>query len=309
MYKQQMTVIGGGLLGSAIAYGAAREGLNVRVLDQGDTAHRASRGNFGLIWLHGKGNNHPEYVRWTKGGLKLWPELQKELFDLTGVDSGLEQLGGFWFGFSDKEVQDRAEKLESINCAGGDVPFEMMDAKRLKEFFPELGSAVVGGSYCPLDGQANPLMLMRALQAAMLIKGIESVSNVDVATIDRGVDTGTFNIVAKDGQSWKSDRVVLAAGLGNAALASQVGLHAAIKPTRGQVLITERMKPFLDYPTNKCRQTKEGSVQLGSTSEQVGYDDSTSPDKIEFLARRAVDTFPILGHARMVRAWGALRPL
>ncbi|MGV0820308.1 hypothetical protein [Martelella sp. AMO21009] len=75
--------------------------------------------------------------------------------------------------------------------------------------------------------------------------------------------------------------------VGNATLAPQVGLLAPIKPTRGQVLITERLKPFLDYPTNKCRQTKEGSVQLGSTAEDVGYDDGTSADKIEWLARRA----------------------
>ena len=101
----------------------------------------------------------------------------------------------------------------------------------------------------------------------------------------------------------------LAAGLGNAALAPQIGVHAPVMPTRGQVLITERLKPFLDYPTNKCRQTKEGSVQLGSTADDVGYDDGTSTDKIEWLATRAIETFPVLKQARLVRAWGALRPL
>src|SRR3546814_9472425 len=65
-------LVGGGLLGAAIAYGAARAGTTVCVLDQGDSAFRASRGNFGLVWLHGKGKTSPDYARWTKEGLRLW---------------------------------------------------------------------------------------------------------------------------------------------------------------------------------------------------------------------------------------------
>ena len=85
--------------------------------------------------------------------------------------------------------------------------------------------------------------------------------------------------------------------------AAQVGLCAPVSSTRGQVLITERLKPFLNYPTNKARQTGEGSVQIGSTSEDVGLDDGTTTEKIEWLARRAVATFPALARARLVRAW------
>ncbi len=304
-----MTVVGGGLLGAAIAYGAARAGATVRVLDQGDSAFRASRGNFGLVWLHGKGKSMPDYVRWTKEGLRLWPKLQDELIQFTGVDAGLQQPGGFWLGFSEKEIEARAAALNRINKNGGDVPFEMMDRSQLKQYLPGLGDAVVGGSFCPLDGQANPLMLLRALYAALKAKGVDIVNGVDVAKVEYDPANGTFTAIASDGQSWKSDRLVLAAGLGNATLASQIGVHAPIKPTRGQVLITERLKPFLDYPTNKCRQTKEGTVQLGSTAEDVGNDDGTSVDKIEWLANRAVETFPVLKQARLVRTWGALRPL
>ena len=309
MSKRQMTVVGGGLLGAAIAYGAARAGTSVHILDQGDSALRASRGNFGLVWVHGKGATMPDYVQWTKEGLRLWPELQNELMELTGVDAGLQQPGGFWLGFDEKDVEARAVALDKINQDGGDVPFQMMDRAELRQYLPGLGDAVVGGSFCSLDGQANPLMLLRALHAALKAKGVDIISGVDIAKVEYDAGTGMFDAVAKDGQRWKSDRLVLAAGLGNAALAPQVGLLAPVKPTRGQVLITERLKPFLDYPTNKCRQTKEGTVQLGSTAEDVGYDDGTSADKIEWLARRAVETFPVLGQARLVRAWGALRPL
>lgn len=306
----KLTVVGGGLVGAAIAYGAARSGVPVRVLDQGDTAFRASRGNFGLVWVSSKGGKMPRYARWSREAVTIWPELHNELLNLTGVDTGLQQPGGFWLGFSEKEVQARADLLERINSqVGGEIPFRMMEPSELKQYLPGLGPAVIGGSYCALDGQANPLMLLRALHAGLKEKGAEIISGVDVTELRHERSRSEFEIRARDGQTWKSDRLVLAAGLGNAKLAPQVGLDVPITTTRGQVLITERLKPFLKYPTNKARQTAEGSVQIGSTSEDVGFNDGTTSEKIEWLARRAVATFPSLANARLVRAWGALRPL
>ena len=52
-------VIGGGVVGMAVAYGLARAGERVRLLDEGDDAFRAARGNFGLVWVQGKGLDHP----------------------------------------------------------------------------------------------------------------------------------------------------------------------------------------------------------------------------------------------------------
>jgi len=309
MASQQLTVVGGGLVGAAIAYGAARVGVRVRVLDQGDVAFRASRGNFGLVWVSSKGGGMPRYAQWTYDAAKLWPTLHRELLSLTGVDSGLLQPGGFWLGFSEAEVAARAELLEKIDREAGGIPFKMMEPPELRQYLPDLGPAVVGGSFGPIDGHANPLMLLRALHKGLREKGADVITGIDVEKINRTEASSPFDILSKDGQRWSSDRVVLAAGIGNARLAPQVGLSAPIIVTRGQVLITERLKRFLDYPTNKCRQTREGSVQIGSTSEDVGLDDGTTTEKIEWLARRAVATFPALARARLVRAWGALRPL
>lgn len=309
MSSEQMTVIGGGLVGAAIAYGAVRAGMRVRVLDQGDVAYRASRGNFGLVWVSSKGSGMPRYARWSRDAIEPWSKLHQELLELTGVNTGLQQTGGFWLGFSEADIEARAKLLEKINQEGSDIPFQMMDSSELKQYLPEIGPAVLGGSFCPLDGHANPLMLLHALHAGLKQKGADVITGVDVSKVQYDASNGMFETIAIDGQSWKSERIVLAAGLGNAKLAPQVGLHAPVSSIRGQILITERIKPFLDYPTNKARQTLEGTVQIGSTSEDVGLDDGTTNDKIEWLARRAVESFPILSRARLVRAWGALRVL
>lgn len=61
-------VVGGGLVGAAVAWGLAREGETVTVIDEGDIALRASRGNFGLVWVQTKGKNLFDYARWGPAG-------------------------------------------------------------------------------------------------------------------------------------------------------------------------------------------------------------------------------------------------
>ena len=101
-------------MGAAIAYGAAKSGSAVTLLDQGDVAYRASRGNFGLVWLQSKGAGFPRYARWSRDAVDHWDPLASELRELTGVDVDLQQNGGFWIGFSEKEVAEREAMLRTM---------------------------------------------------------------------------------------------------------------------------------------------------------------------------------------------------
>jgi glycine/D-amino acid oxidase-like deaminating enzyme len=305
--KEEVIVVGGGVVGAAIAFGIARAGTPVTVLDQGDIAHRASRGNFGLVWMQSKGDGFPAYARWCRDAVDHWPPLARELLELTGVDVSLQQTGGYWIGFSEAEMKARQLMLERLRPTGSGIPFEMLDRAELKARLPAIGPTVAGGSFCPLDGHVNPLKLLHALHAALDKLGARVCSSVDVSHVVHDKAKGGFEVRAGDGRSWRAPRVVLAAGLGNKELAAQVGLHAPVSPNRGQVLITERLQPFLPCPTNKARQTNEGTVQLGYSVEDVGLDDGTTVSAIEWIAKRAVATFPILSDVRLVRAWGALR--
>ena len=85
MNTSDVIVVGGGLVGMAVAYGLARQGAKVRVLDEGDDAFRASRGNFGLVWVQGKGYGFAPYTRWTRASAGAWPALAAELNNATGV--------------------------------------------------------------------------------------------------------------------------------------------------------------------------------------------------------------------------------
>ena len=74
-----LIVIGGGLVGGAIAWGAQAQGAEVVLLDEGDIAYRAARGNFGLVWVQSKGAGMPPYAHWTRKSSELWPVLAETL--------------------------------------------------------------------------------------------------------------------------------------------------------------------------------------------------------------------------------------
>ncbi|MCB1968819.1 MAG: FAD-binding oxidoreductase [Geminicoccaceae bacterium] len=297
-------VIGGGLVGMAIAWGLQKRGLVVLVLDEGDVAHRASRGNFGLVWVQGKGVGMPAYAAWTRRSADRWQGLADRLRQETGLDVGYRKVGGLDIALSEDELSERRAKLEAIrDAADADtrVDFEMLDRRQVAELFPDIGPDVAGGSWTAHDGHASPLLLLRALLAAFRSEGGIYRPETAVHRIEPGF------VVHGGREQYSSGRVVIAAGLGSARLAPMVGLDVAVRPQRGQVLVTERLSPRLGYPTVCVRQTVEGTIQIGDSHEEVGSDDRTTPFVLRDIARRAVRTFPFLGQARIVRSWGALR--
>ena len=299
-------VVGGGLVGASIAYGLARSGASVIVLDEDDKALRATRGNFGLIWVQNKGISMPRYSAWSRDAARLWPGFASQLLSETGVDVNLQQPGGFCLCLSEAELLEREQSLLAIQKAvSGDYPFEMLDQQALRQRLPAIGPEVVGASFTPMDGHVNPLKLYLALLQACRQMGVRICHAAHAGKIEASDDKG-FRLSCGP-VNYRAGKIVLAAGLGNRALAEQVGLYAPVVPTRGQVLVTERLRKFLDYPTNKLRQTDEGAVHIGDSVEDVGFDDRTTTDVLQFMARRAVKSFPLLRDVNLVRAWGALR--
>ena len=298
-------VIGGGVVGTAIAYGLARAGERVALLDEGDEAFRAARGNFGLVWVQGKGAGTPPYARWTITAAQQWPQFARDLTELTGIDLELSQIGGLHMCLSDGELAERATMLESLRQSlGGQYPFEVLDHNGLRELAPLIGPEVVGATLGTLDGHVSPLRLLRAL-----LQGFEQLGGTLHAggRVERIEHKGGAFYVATPQQQFVAGRVILAAGLGNRDLAPMVGLSAPVTPNRGQILVSERVQPFLRLPSLYVRQTGEGSLTLGDSKEDAGYDDGTTLEQLSRIAHRAVRCFPLLAQINIVRTWGSLR--
>jgi glycine/D-amino acid oxidase-like deaminating enzyme len=107
----------------------------------------------------------------------------------------------------------------------------------------------------------------------------------------------------------RARKVVVAAGVGTPRLAAMLGMEVPVRPVRGQNMVTERLPPMLPLPASALRQTAEGVVQIGVTNEEGTWEPATSVVALARMAARAVEVLPPLARARIVRAWGALRPM
>jgi hydrogen cyanide synthase HcnC len=301
-----VAVIGGGLVGAATAYGLVREGARVVILDEGDIAFRASRGNFALVWVQSKGLGMAEYAAWTKASSDRWATLAEILLEETGIDVSHHRPGGFMLCLSQEELQGRIDAMRRLHNQSEMVkyPYEILDHDETKRRLPAIGPDVVGSVYCPLDGHVNSLRLFRALHVGLQKLGVDYRPNSAVENI-RPVGAG-FVLQGPWGEV-SAAKVVLAAGLGNARLGPMVGLNAPVKPSKGQVLVTERAAPFLDYPIATVRQTDEGSVMIGDSQEDLGFDTVVTSPVVSLMAHRAVRMFPLLAKLNVVRTWSALR--
>src|SRR5690606_36207568 len=113
-----------------------------------------------------------------------WPAFAQALMADSGVDVQLKQPGGFHMCFSDEELLERQSRLQTLQDALGDYPFEMLDAAEVKARLPLIGPAVIGASYTPQDGHVNPLKLLRALHTSAQAKGARLHGGVQVDPIE-----------------------------------------------------------------------------------------------------------------------------
>lgn len=143
-----VAIIGGGLLGSAFGWGLARAGQRTVVFDEGDTAIRTARGNFGLVWVQGKGQNMPQYAAWTLRASRLWPDFAGELEESTGL--GVHYVKeGYAIAADEAELERFIAVQERITAGMGDnaYGYELLDRKTLKSVVPLVSDDVPGAVY------------------------------------------------------------------------------------------------------------------------------------------------------------------
>lgn len=298
-------IVGGGTVGAAIAWGLSRKGQSVALLDEGDVAHRAARGNFGNIWVQGKGGGNAAYADLTRNAANGWHEYAQDLQAQTQIDLHFRRPGAFYLCYTPEELEKRAAVMKTIDDAASVASaYEVVDGAELRRRVPSVGPQIAGATFSPDDGTANPLHLLRALILAFQNGGGTYRPHHRLESF--AADGDGYRLETTQG-AISCSRVVLAAGLANKELAAQAEINAPVRPVRGQVLVTEKMQPFLDYGTNFIRQTVEGGCIIGESSEEAGYDDGTTLPVLRETARRAALAFPVLKHARIVRSWGALR--
>ena len=304
--EADFAIIGGGIVGLSVAHGLLKQGCSVICIDGSDTDFRASRGNFGLVWVQGKGIRAPFYAAWTQNAARIYPDFVSELSQETGVQINYNQAGGYEYFTDPQTLSQRMDEYKQLKKAlNDDYPYEFLSSSQIRAAEPMIGGETIGASFYPYDGHLNPLQLLKALASYCQKKGLSHYLGEELKIADK--KEGVFRLVTKKGLTISANKVVISAGLGAKKIGPLFGFLGLVSPQRGQILVTEKISPILNRPSVTIRQVDEGAIQIGDSQEQAGFNDNETQAQMSRIARNAIKVMPKLAQLRLVRAWGSLR--
>ena len=218
-------VIGGGFTGAAAALGLVKTGAKVLMVDKISTVQKASRANFGLVWSQSKGLGNRAYSRLSVNAALAYKAFAGWLEQESSIDTELRLGAGLVLTIGETELATRKKFIRQMHHEaeqdGETHPSRMVDRYEIQELVGKtpVGEDVSGGSFSEIDGDVNPLLLLRAMRKVFGIRGGHFLQGCSVNAVQRSRATyvlettrGTIEVPA----------IVMAAGLGNIKLAEMM---------------------------------------------------------------------------------------
>ena len=317
--SSDVVIVGGGVIGCAVAYYAARRGLKVTLVDQPKRG-RATSASAGGLWPLGESvglgcgvifykamlasgevnaGKGPEqlpksFLDFAVQSNAMFPELAKELREAIGMDIELEGTS-LLFLMYDEGDETFARPLWK-NCPCGRSLIDWLTPEEVAKAEPALTREIRGALRFNGDDQVNPYKTADALRAGAIHHGAKLLSHTEVTGIE--VEHGRVVAVQTRSDRLPAGIVVNAAGAWAGQLARIVGLEVPVRPVRGQIVCTETLPPLFSacLSTSDCylAQKHHGEVIIGSTTEEVGFDAGVTPTAIQTLCESAVRAVPTL---------------
>jgi glycine/D-amino acid oxidase-like deaminating enzyme len=298
-------IVGGGLLGSITALKLAKGGMRVVVIERGGLCRGASGVNAGTITLQFV---EPEVVPYARKGRELWQGAGDWLGrDLDFVDKGVLTLA-----FTEAEAELLAAQTMERHSAG--APNEIVTLEHARRIEPSLSKRPVLVSHCSLDGWIPSNLAGHALGRALHRADVEVREGVSVEGIERG---GTGYILDTGREAVAAARVVLAGGAWLVPMARWLGFDLPLGCLVNQIIVTERMAPFLGSTIGVARrrltlkQAANGTVLIGGGWQGDGDPQRGAvaliPKNLRGNIRLARHCVPAWDGARAVRVWLGLQ--
>lgn len=303
-----VAVVGGGVTGTSVAWQLARRGIDVALFEQEHLAWGASGRNGGQTGV--ETNYGGGIIHHRLRSLEILREAERELGEFEYDQCGRLKL---WLGEPGEHPLPDPAHPDAGEHAPGD---EILTGDEARARLPLLSERVIAARWVPTSGRLWPFKLVHRFAEGATRHGARIYSN---ATVERlVVADGRVQGVVVDGQTVRAEWVVNAANAWAGPLAETAGLDLPVMPWRGQIVVTEPVRPMLPFTmghfvnkgSNYWQQTRDGKFVIGGSRvlDTVGrnnlHDRSVSPDVLHKTLSMLVAALPALRDVRIVRAWG-----
>ena len=318
-------VIGAGIIGAACARSLATAGLSVTVVDRGSSADGTSAACEGNLLVSDKGPG-PE-LDLARRAAARWPEVAAELTAELGPafpSIEYERKGGIVVATTEPGAGALLAFADTQRPAG--VEARTLSAAEALELEPDLNPAVTGAVHYPQDAQVQPTIATEALLASARARGAVVRTDAEVTGCTHGPDGRITGVSTTQGNLY-ADAVLVAAGPWSGDVSDRLGVSIPIRPRRGMLLVTAPMPQRIlhkvydgDYvgatqsgdanlqTSSVVESTPGGTVLIGSSRQQIGFDTTFSVDVLRQLAAKAIGLFPFLVRVNAIRSYGGFRP-
>lgn len=298
-------IIGGGIIGCSTAYYLAKKGKSVIVLEKSNViGYGGSSRNGGGVRQSGRDKRELPLAMY--GVKNLWPHLSEEL----GTNVEYYQHGNLRLGKTDEHINILKGLTATAVDQGLDV--KMINGEEVRKICPHLSDEVIGASWCPTDGHANPLQATLAYHNGARQLGVRFLHGQQVLSL-KMVAGELRQVVTTDG-IFEADKIILAAGLESRSISQSLGIDVPMKAIALDTLITDAQPPMFYQMLGTAmadfygHQTTHGSFVFGGGKplDPNSINSTSDHTPIEATADTCsgiIGYIPALKHAKVVRSW------
>ena len=310
MKKVDVTIIGAGAIGCAIAYFLSKEGLKTIVVEQDSIGAHASGYAPGILSPLGVASESMEVILpLTTRSFQIHKELSQQLPAETGIDYYFRQSALLTLAFTNEEAQELNSKVDTLQQQGFNVRWLNGDDVRLIE--SRISSETIGAIYSEEAGELDSYRYVLALAQAAEKYGAE-IRHGQFSGLKRK-GTRLTAIQLSSGEI-ACDCTVLAMGPWTGLASSSLGFPIPIEPQKGQTLrVRASGPPFTtmfawdSYYNSTTRH--DGLIYHGATHEDAGFDEEPTVEGRDRLIHSLVTMVPSLIEAEVVLQTACLRPV
>jgi glycine oxidase len=307
-----VVVAGAGVIGSATAFYLAGRGLKVTLIEQhrvGGVPGASGASGSMLQALSGEGEAVERQGQESRAG---FPELARELYDLTGIDVGLTQPGTIVLAFSEADVE-QIKRRRVTAYVRNEEPHEWLTPEAVRRLEPAVSPSVVAGLYLPRSQNVYAPLYVKALAHGAAARGTTLCEGVTVTGVTRA--GGRVTGVSTTAGPIACQALVLATGAWTGRAAAWLDAALPVGPQRGQIMALQgrppqpRVRHILHGHGGYLIPKANGTTVIGATHDAVGFDVRVTAAGIQWLLDVGTRMAPALGEATFKHAWCGFRPI